>query len=55
MDYKQLLVKYIALVLKREGVHFIDGDDSDAGFTDEEWATLSSLSVEAIQQRAGES
>lgn len=49
MDYKSLLVKYIAYVGLSEGVNFIDypDDQNKAIFTDAEFSELEKLAADA--------
>ena len=51
IDYRPLLLKYIAHVVTCEGVDFIDTDDSCPVFTPEELAELRKLSKEANEMK----
>lgn len=49
-DYRDLLVRYIALVEECEGVTFIDRADMRGRFTDEEIVEMQLLEAEALAE-----
>lgn len=46
MDYRTLLIKYIAYIGEIEGVSYISGDNPE-NFTKEEWDELNKLDKES--------
>lgn len=48
MDFRSLLVKYIAHVGDTEGTDFLGARRRTSSFTDEEWAALKTLATESI-------
>lgn len=50
IDWRALLVKYMAEVLDAEGVSFAPSENGYAGFTDEEIEALRGVEAEAVQR-----
>jgi mannitol/fructose-specific phosphotransferase system IIA component len=51
VDYRDLLKRYMRVILDREGVDFLDGQamyvSAGIAFSDEEWAELLRLAADA--------